>query len=107
MLQLVDNASIVVDPQDHPLSLAQIPANVREVLGGLRRAGYDAFLVGGCVRDLLLGMQPKDFDIVTDALPEKIQRLFPGSRIIGRRFRLVHVHFGRHYLEVATYRGGR
>ncbi len=63
-----------------------------------------AFLVGGCVRDLLLGMDPKDFDVATDALPEQVKRLFRNSRLVGRRFRLAHVFFGRDIIEVATFR---
>jgi poly(A) polymerase len=70
----------------------------------LRDAGYAALLVGGCVRDLMLGREPKDFDVVTDARPEEIRKLFHGARIIGRRFRLVHVRFGREIIEVATFR---
>ncbi len=70
----------------------------------LKKAGYESYLVGGGVRDLLLGGQPKDFDIATDALPEQVKALFGNSLIIGRRFRLVHVRFGREIIEVATFR---
>ena len=63
-----------------------------------------AFLVGGCVRDLLLGIEPKDFDVATDALPEQVKRLFRNCRLVGRRFRLAHVFFGREIIEVATFR---
>jgi poly(A) polymerase len=70
----------------------------------LRDAGYASLLVGGCVRDLMLGREPKDFDVVTDARPEEIRKLFHNARIIGRRFRLVHVRFGREIIEVATFR---
>ncbi len=70
----------------------------------LKDEGYQAFLVGGGVRDLLLGREPKDFDIVTDARPEDVRKVFRNSRLIGRRFRLAHVHFGRDYIEVATFR---
>lgn len=70
----------------------------------LNDAGYQAFIVGGGVRDLLLGLQPKDFDIATDATPEQIRELFRNSRIIGRRFRIVHVHFGGEIIEVSTFR---
>jgi poly(A) polymerase len=63
-----------------------------------------AFLVGGCVRDLLLGIEPKDFDVATDALPEQVRRLFRNCRLVGRRFRLAHVFFGREIIEVATFR---
>lgn len=70
----------------------------------LRDAGHEAYLVGGGVRDLLLGGKPKDFDVATDALPEKVRRLFRNSRLIGRRFRLAHVFFGTDIIEVATFR---
>ncbi|MEJ0006129.1 MAG: polynucleotide adenylyltransferase PcnB [Steroidobacteraceae bacterium] len=70
----------------------------------LREAGFQAFLVGGCVRDLLLGLEPKDFDVSTDALPEEVRRLFRNCRLVGRRFRLAHVFFGRETIEVATFR---
>src|SRR4051812_3041347 len=63
-----------------------------------------AFLVGGCVRDLLIGMEPKDFDVATDALPEQVRKLFRNCRLVGRRFRLAHVFFGREIIEVATFR---
>jgi poly(A) polymerase len=74
------------------------------VLYRLKEAGYQGFLVGGAVRDLLLGITPKDFDVATDALPEELRRLFRNCRLIGRRFRLAHVHFGREIIEVATFR---
>jgi poly(A) polymerase len=70
----------------------------------LREGGYMAFLVGGCVRDLLIGIDPKDFDVATDALPEEVKRLFRNCRLVGRRFRLAHVFFGRDTIEVATFR---
>ncbi len=71
----------------------------------LRGGGFQAYLVGGAVRDLLLGGHPKDFDIATDATPEAVHSLFRNSRIIGRRFRIVHVRFGREIIEVTTFRG--
>jgi poly(A) polymerase len=74
------------------------------VLYRLHQAGYGAFLVGGCVRDLLLGRKPKDFDIATDALPDEVRRLFKNCRLIGKRFRLAHILFGRDVIEVATFR---
>ncbi len=70
----------------------------------LKNAGYDAFLVGGCVRDMLLGREPKDFDVATNALPEEIEQLFRNCRLIGRRFRLAHIMFGKDIVEVATFR---
>lgn len=76
-----------------------------KVLYRLSKSGYHACLVGGAVRDLLLGFKPKDFDIATDAKPEQVKSLFRNSRLIGRRFRLAHILFGREIIEVATFRG--
>ncbi len=70
----------------------------------LKEAGYQGFLVGGAVRDLLLGITPKDFDVATNALPDEVRRIFRNCRLIGRRFRLAHVHFGQEIIEVATFR---
>ena len=75
-----------------------------KVVDSLQAGGFDGYLVGGCVRDLLLHKHPKDFDVTTNASPEQIKQLLPRSRIIGRRFKLVHVRFGREIIEVATYR---
>jgi poly(A) polymerase len=83
---------------------ANISPNALKVLYRLKDSGYQAHLVGGGVRDLLLGREPKDFDIATDALPEDVRRLFRNCRLIGRRFRLAHVIFGREIIEVATFR---
>ncbi len=74
------------------------------VVANLQENGFDGYLVGGCVRDLLLGRCPKDFDIATNASPEQVRSIFPRSRIIGRRFKIVHVRFGREVIEVTTYR---
>ena len=74
-------------------------------MSGLHRAGFEAYLVGGGVRDLLLGGRPKDFDIATNATPEQVEKLFRSARIIGRRFKIVHVRFGREVIEVTTFRG--
>ncbi|MHB1942125.1 MAG: polynucleotide adenylyltransferase PcnB [Acidiferrobacteraceae bacterium] len=82
-----------------------ISEQAHTVLRRLAEAGHSARLVGGGVRDLLLGREPKDFDVVTDALPDEIRRVFRNARLIGRRFRLAHIHFGRTIIEVATYRG--
>jgi len=75
-----------------------------KVLYRLKEAGYQGFLVGGAVRDLLLGITPKDFDVATNALPDEVRRIFRNCRLIGRRFRLAHVHFGQEIIEVATFR---
>ncbi len=74
------------------------------VLYKLNKAGFEAYLVGGCVRDLLLGLEPKDFDVATSASPEEVKKVFRNCRLIGRRFRLAHVFFGREIIEVATFR---
>ncbi len=83
---------------------SHIGDNALKVLARLREAGYASYLVGGCVRDLMLGHEPKDFDVVTDARPEQIKALFRNAQLIGRRFRLAHVRFGREIIEVATFR---
>src|SRR5260370_6522939 len=85
-------------------SRAHISPNGLRVLYRLRDAGFMAFLVGGCVRDLLIGIEPKDFDVATDALPEQVRKPFRNCRLVGRRFRLAHVLFGREIIEVATFR---
>jgi poly(A) polymerase len=94
----------VVERSDHPISRRRIPENVLKVLYRLHRSGYRAYLCGGSVRDLLMNRTPKDFDIATDAHPMDIRRLFRNSRIIGRRFRLVHVIFQDGFVEVSTFR---
>ncbi len=90
--------------EDHPISRKDIDRDSLRVLYGLKDAGYDAYLVGGAVRDLLMGRKPKDFDVATDARPRDLRRLFRNSREVGRRFRLVHVFFGPKNVEVATLR---
>lgn len=89
----------------HCISRTQISANALKVLYRLNKAEFQSYLVGGAVRDLLLGREPKDFDVATDARPEEIKDLFRNCRLIGRRFRLAHVHFGAEIIEVATFRG--
>ena len=88
----------------HCISRKDISPNALRVLYRLRDSGFGAFLVGGAVRDLLVGGHPKDFDIATSATPEEVRQLFRNSRLIGRRFRLAHVVFGREVIEVATFR---
>ncbi len=88
----------------HGVGSDGISPAARRVTDGLQAAGYKAFVVGGAVRDLLLGRHPKDFDIATDATPEDVRRVFRRSRIIGRRFRLVHVMFGEEVVETSTFR---
>ncbi len=92
-------------PRDkHNVSRKQISHSALKVIQRLNEASYEAYLVGGGVRDLLLGGHPKDFDVATNATPEQIKKLFRNSRIIGRRFRIVHVRFGREIIEVTTFR---
>ncbi|MEF1288599.1 polynucleotide adenylyltransferase PcnB [Vibrio sp. M260118] len=95
----------IVTRQEHNISRKKISDNALKVLYRLHGAGFDAYLVGGGVRDLLLGQAPKDFDIATNATPEQIRQLFKNCRLIGRRFRLAHIMFGRDIIEVATFRG--
>ena len=99
---------LIVQRSDHILSRQNISPEALKVLYGLKEAGYVAYIAGGGVRDLLLGRQPKDFDVVTDATPNEIRRVFRNSRLIGRRFRLAHVFFGRDkIIEVATFRANQ
>jgi poly(A) polymerase len=98
------NQLIVIPRSQHNISRKSISDAALKVLNRLSNSGHRACLVGGGVRDLLLGVQPKDFDVATDATPEEIRALFKNSRIIGRRFRLVHIRFGRDIIEVATFR---
>ncbi|MFQ5661623.1 MAG: polynucleotide adenylyltransferase PcnB [Gammaproteobacteria bacterium] len=94
----------ILSRNEHIISRSNISDNALKVLYRLKKAGYQAYLVGGSVRDLLLGREPKDFDVVTDALPEQVRELFRNSLMIGRRFRLVHVRYGREIIEVSTFR---
>jgi len=97
--------SLRVIPRDeHDISRKQMSRSALKVLYHLREAGFSAYLVGGAVRDLLVGRAPKDFDIATDATPEQVKSIFRNCRLIGRRFRLAHVVFGREIIEVATFR---
>jgi len=102
----ITDPCLIVPRDQHTISRANISENAVKVLYRLKQGGYQAYLVGGGVRDLLLGREPKDFDVATDATPEDVRRVFRNCRLIGRRFRLAHVHFGREIIEVATFRGG-
>ena len=113
---MLDCAAVVAMPQgwkhlniiprdEHCISRKNISDSALKVMHRLRKEGHQAYLVGGAVRDLLLGGHPKDFDVATDATPETVNKLFRNSRIIGRRFRIVHVRFGREIIEVTTFRG--
>lgn len=105
-IQFNRNAAVpyIVPRSKHNISRSQISRQALKVLYRLREAGFQAYLVGGGVRDVLLNRHPKDFDVATDAKPEEIQQIFNNCRLIGRRFRLAHIHFGGHIIEVATFR---
>ena len=96
--------AVIYTKEEHNISLKRIDGDAVYVIRRLRETGFDAYLVGGAVRDLIVGRTPKDFDIVTDATPSRVKRIFHNSRIIGRRFRLVHVIFGQKIFEVSTFR---
>ncbi|GAA3893413.1 polynucleotide adenylyltransferase PcnB [Halomonas cibimaris] len=95
----------IIPRAEHPISRQHISDAALKVLYRLDGAGFDAYLVGGCIRDALLGKMPKDFDVATNATPEQVRELFRNARLIGRRFRIVHVRFGREIIEVTTFRG--
>ena len=95
---------VIIPRSDHSVSRRWISPNAVKVLYRLKESGYLAYLVGGGVRDLLLGREPKDFDIATDASPNEVKKVFRNCRLIGRRFRLAHIHFHDEIIEVATFR---
>jgi poly(A) polymerase len=102
--------SIIIEPTvitaaEHGIDVQQLCPSATEVVRRLQNAGYEAYIVGGSVRDLLVGKVPKDFDVATDATPEEVKVVFPRSRLIGRRFRLAHVRLSGVLVEVATFRG--
>ncbi len=99
---------LYAQPQ-HKIKIEQIDCHAREIVNSLNKSGFKAYLVGGCIRDLILDKNPKDFDVVTEATPEQIKEAIPRSRIIGRRFKLVHVRKGKQITEVSTFRaqGGK
>jgi poly(A) polymerase len=98
------NCSVIITRQEHGLSRNLMNPNALRILYRLRDNGYVGYLVGGCVRDLLLGREPKDFDVVTSATPNEVKRMFRNCRLIGRRFRLAHLHYQDEIIEVATFR---
>ena len=101
-----ETRAITIVPRDeHNISRRDISENALKVLYRLNKSGFEAFLVGGGVRDLLLDKKPKDFDITTNATPDQVRKLFRNCRLVGRRFRLAHVMFGPEIIEVATFRG--
>ncbi|MES2263850.1 MAG: polynucleotide adenylyltransferase PcnB [Pseudomonadota bacterium] len=96
---------VILGAPQHGIDPSLLSSNAIRVTSTLQEAGFDAFVVGGAVRDLLLGVKPKDFDIATNATPEQVKRLFRRAFIIGKRFQIVHVMFGQDLLEVTTFRG--
>jgi poly(A) polymerase len=96
----------VISRDQHNIPRQHLDENALKVVHRLNDDGHEAYLVGGCIRDILLGLRPKDFDVATSATPEQAEELFRRSRLIGRRFKLVHVRFGRDVIEVATFRAG-
>lgn len=96
--------ALIYTKNEHGIPRGRIDPDAVMIVERLRDTGYKAYIVGGAVRDLIVGNTPKDFDIVTDATPSKIKRLFRNSRIIGRRFRIVHVIYGQKIFEVSTFR---
>ena len=94
-----------ISRDEHNITRKHISPAALKVMYQLNEAGYESYLVGGGVRDLLLGGRPKDFDVATNATPEQVRSVFKSSRIIGRRFKIVHVRFGREIIEVTTFRG--
>lgn len=99
----VENATLI-NREDHNVSRKLISPNALKVLYRLSEGDFQGYLVGGCVRDSLLGKKPKDFDIATNATPEQVRGLFKNARIIGRRFKIVHIRYGREIIEVTTFR---
>jgi poly(A) polymerase len=95
----------ILTREQHDISRKAISSAALRTLYGLKEAGFDAFLVGGAVRDLLIGVLPKDFDIATNATPDEIQKVFRNCRLVGRRFVIAHVRFGGEIIEVTTFRG--
>ena len=98
------SGQVIITRQEHGISRKAMSPNALRVLYRLKDNGFVAYLVGGCVRDLLLGREPKDFDVVTNATPGEVKRMFRSCRLVGRRFRLAHIHFQEELIEVATFR---
>ncbi len=98
------SCSVIIPRQEHEISRKLVSQNALRTLYRLKDNGFIGYLVGGCVRDLLLGREPKDFDVVTNATPNQVKRIFRNCRLVGRRFRLAHIHFQDEIIEVATFR---
>lgn len=103
-LETETRSPVIIARSEHGISRKQMSPNALRILYRLKDNGFVGYLVGGCVRDLLLGREPKDFDLVTNATPNQVKRLFRNCRLVGRRFRLAHLHFQNEIIEVATFR---
>ena len=103
----LEKKAIIYTSDEHRIDPADVDTDAKIIIKKLKSAGFDAYIVGGAVRDLILGKKPKDFDIASAASPARIKKIFRNARIIGRRFRLVHVYFGQRVFEVATFRSLR
>ena len=99
------SAAKIITAKNHKIDKNLISQAALKTCDGLQKTGFEAFIVGGAVRDLLMNVKPKDFDIATNATPEEVYKVFRRSRIIGKRFRLVHVLWGQETIEVSTFRG--
>ncbi len=102
---MIIKKNIVIPVKEHGIAVQQLCQHATEVVRCLQDEGYEAYIVGGSVRDLLMGKQPKDYDVATDATPAEVKTVFPRCRLIGRRFRLAHVRMNGTLIEVATFRG--
>jgi poly(A) polymerase len=100
----INSCPVIITRPEHGISRKLMNPNALRVLYRLKDNGFAGYLVGGCVRDLLLGREPKDFDVVTNATPGEVKRIFRNCRLVGRRFRLAHIHFADEIIEVATFR---
>ncbi|HET7776336.1 MAG TPA: polynucleotide adenylyltransferase PcnB, partial [Azospira sp.] len=96
------DSAAVIPVRNHGVRREQLSSGARRTVEGLQKAGYKAYVVGGAVRDLIAGIPPKDFDVATNATPEQVRACFRRSRIIGRRFQIVHVMMGAETIEVTT-----
>ena len=103
-MEMEKNCPVIIARQEHGISRKLMSPNALRILYRLKDNRFIGYLVGGCVRDLLLGREPKDFDVVTNATPGEVKRMFRNCRLVGRRFRLAHIHFQDEIIEVATFR---
>ena len=104
-VDFINHGALSIAYKTHKIDRNLLSNAALKTTEGLHKAGFEAYIVGGAVRDLLLNRTPKDFDVATDATPEEVNRIFRRSRLIGKRFRLVHVLFGDETIEVSTFRG--